>query len=151
MQTYELQPLHGIGPIQFGMHRSAVHDLLGKPWKSMTRANAPEPYDCYFFGSFQISYDDNDRVEYIEVSGDQHVGFFYNQMNLFTTEAEQIIELMSQSYALDEHTPEKGYCFIFPDLELSFWRPVSPDYSAEGRFFSSVGLGKPGYYNTRAG
>jgi hypothetical protein len=80
--------------------------------------------------------------------------------------AEEIISWLTRETPYDDSDSESGYSFIFPQLELSLWRPSRPEdvepieedaseadraYFWEeferARYFATVGLGMPGYYS----
>jgi hypothetical protein len=70
-------------------------------------------------------------------------------MPVFETEAEELVEFISRSAASDKSDPELGYSYIFPELELSVWRPVIPKSKKGkyGRYLATIGVGRKGYYN----
>ncbi len=51
-------------------------------------------------------------------------------------------DYLSERAKFDETDPELGYSYIFPDIELSIWRPNIDD-----EFFSTIGIGQKGYYS----
>jgi hypothetical protein len=86
-------------------------------------------------------------VEFIEVCVGGEVEAFLDGIDLFAVDAAAVITRITQRHAFDEHDPELGYAYIFPELELAFWRPHIPDdESDDGRFFSTVGIGLRGYF-----
>lgn len=46
----------------------------------------------------------------------------------------------------DDDDPELGFSYIFPSLELAFWRPGDDD--DEEPHFATVGIGVRGYFDT---
>lgn len=82
-----------------------------------------------------------------EVLADRHDAVTYDGLDVFTTPAAQLVsQLRRHTTILAE---EDAHAFTAPDLLLSFWRsttPESPD-DDEGRFFESVLLARPGYYD----
>jgi hypothetical protein len=67
----------------------------------------------------------------------------------------QAMRLPSRSFRKgksSQHDPkwrEIPYSYIFRSLQLSLWRPVLPSSpsDAEGRYFSTIGIGVRGYYD----
>jgi hypothetical protein len=58
---------------------------------------------------------------------------------------------VSGAAAYDPTEPELGHAYIFPDLDLSLWRPVLPESpeDLEAREFSTIGFGMAGDYGDR--
>ena len=74
MKEYKVIPHKSIGPVQLGMSRNEVREILGEPsyiedahvkWE----INFPDK-DCFFNNAFQISYDANLKAEFIEISAE---------------------------------------------------------------------------------
>jgi hypothetical protein len=147
MPRFIVQPLQGIGPVQFGMHRADVRAAMNLPVESFQQTGAPAATDAYLESCFQVFYDAADTVEYIELSRGGSITAIYGALDIFVTEAEQVVEQIAQEAAVDETDPELGYSYVFPALELSLWRPVLPEYEQEGRYFATIGVGRPGYYS----
>jgi hypothetical protein len=94
-------------------------------------------------------FDADDRLEAIEFgppdSDDDAVT--YRGHDVFTTPASDLITRLRRLTAVDED--ETGHAFTAPGLLLALWRPVTPasQEDQEGRFFESVLLARPGYYD----
>ncbi len=99
---------------------------------------------------FSLNYSENDILEFIEFSENGNAVVDIYGISVFETPAEQLIQLVSEKsgFEFDKEEPETPYCFIFPEIELAFWRPVIPEESDdnEGEFFSTVAIGSKGYY-----
>lgn len=151
MMVYDIIPLKGVGPVLFGMHRKEVQSVMGMPTKSFKKTHkARSLTDAFHEGGFQVFFDDQDRVEYIELSSpDDSFIAVYRSKAVFQTQADDLVEFISDSAPFDPDAPEIGYAFVFPQLELSVWRPILPetDRDAEGQYFSTIGVGKCGYYS----
>jgi hypothetical protein len=102
--------------------------------------------DGYRKHTLQVYYDDDDRVEYVDLSspGDGSIGAMYKGLDLFAIGAEDVVALISQAAPLDASQPEPGCLYTFPELEMALWRPYAPgdESDPEGHFFSVVGVGK---------
>ena len=114
--------------------------------------------DAYFGSSFQIFYDEYDKVEFIELSGYKSLDYIivYNNINIFETKADTIISKISKQTSYDKHDHEIPYGYIFPELELGFWRPLIPDDMTQNSieyndslYFQTVGIGVIGYYSNQ--
>jgi hypothetical protein len=108
--------------------------------------------DTYFGADLQIAYDLEDRVAYIELNGPGSVDAVFHGRSLLFVPADHVLTWMSRFGEYDPADPELGYCYIYPDLSLSVWRPTVPEGPGDkdGRFFRSVGIGRVGYF-ARAG
>jgi len=149
MLTFTMQPLVGIGPIKLGMTRSEVRDILADLGQPKARLRPPNT-DCYFRSAFQVSYDDDGRVEFIETAASTDFRVLFHGSSLHEMPAEDAVRLVSEFAEYDKDRPEQGYSYIFPALQLSLWRPVLPSDrdDIEGRHFEAIGVGKEGYFSS---
>lgn len=71
----------------------------------------------------------------------------YQGIDVFGTPADELVTMMRARTRVVEE--EHGYAFIAPDLLLSCWRATTPKDAEDldGRFFDSVLLARPGYYD----
>ena len=149
MKTYQVVSHQGIGPIQLGMSRAESRAAMNLPFTSSKRHPTSPEVDFYYENSFQVFFDENDKVEYIELSKSDSFKAIYRGVNTHTTEAKRLIAHLLQDARFDESHWELGYSYIFPALELSVWRATLPADEAdeEGRYFATIGVGKRGYYS----
>jgi hypothetical protein len=149
---YEVVPHEGIGPIVFGMSREQSRAAMGTTPETFRKSghDATET-DAYHHSAFQVFFD-KDIVEYIELSADESVTATYKGRNVFETKAQELVDLVSREAPYDPEDPELGYSYIFPKLELALWRPLKPESEddPEGRYFSTIGIGRQGYFSARA-
>ena len=147
MKNFVVVPMLGVDPVRLGMSRAQVHSALGVPEESFKKVSGSKyPTDAWFECGFQVFYSDADfTVNYIELSKDSNFNAALFGMDVFSTPTEELIARVQTRAALDESDPELGFSYIFPTLELSFWRPVPEE--PEGRFFSTVGVGAQGTYS----
>ena len=59
----------------------------------------------------------------------------------FEMPADELVAFITRLAAFDSSDFELGYSYIFPNLELSVWRP-----DKEQPYFSTIGIGCRGYY-----
>jgi hypothetical protein len=149
MKAFTVSPLTGVSPIELGMSRAEVHSALGKPQVSFHKvADSRSPTDAWYENGFQVFYSDEDfTVEYIELSRDSGFAAMLFGTDVFNTPVDDLVARVQERAALDETGSEPGFSYIFPAMELSFWRPV-PE-APEGQFFSTIGVGVTGYYSQR--
>jgi len=65
---------------------------------------------------------------------------------VFSTPAPVLIAAVGRHAKHDDDDPELGFSYIFPSLELAFWRPGDDD--DEEPHFATVGIGVRGYFDT---
>jgi hypothetical protein len=149
MFAFFIEPLVGVGPIKFGQTRSdvrAVMSDLGQPQARLRSAKT----DCFFGSALQVSYDQDERVEFVESARSEAFQFLFHGEALHEMPAEDAVRFVSGFAAYYSGRAAKGYSYIFPALQLALWRGVLPSSDPEerrGRFFDSVAVGKDGYFD----
>jgi len=150
MPDFTVQPLVGVGPARFGMSRDEVRRAMPEPPRSFRKSpKARHETDAFFQNAFQIFYGgDQPTVEFIELSGGSAVQAFYGDLDVFATPADEVVAFISREAAFDPDGREIPYSYIFPSLQLSLWRPTIPESAddTDGRYFSTIGVGRKGYY-----
>lgn len=143
---YEVIPLKGVGPVHLGMPQKEVRTVMVE--EPITFRKSPDSEgltDAFNQSTFQVFYDEYGVVEYIELSRSS-TPVLYKGTDVFQTTAEEVVELISQDALYDDSDPELGYSYIFPDLAVSVWRPCLPKDDIKGLYFSTIGVGRKGYY-----
>ena len=156
---FELHPPRAAGPLRIG---AAGHDTveiikqLGTP-QVLCRTPGSRPAWAVHrpSGLFIAAYvDADDLVEAIEFGRPDGNGdtVSYAGIDVFTTPAADLITQLRQRTTIDVEEEEDGHAFTAPSLLLSLWRPVTPQSpdDQEGRFFESVLIARPGYYDQPA-
>jgi hypothetical protein len=153
LTVYEAIPRVGVGPVKLGMTREEVRRVMPGPCDSFLKGLNPEhETDAFHDSGFQVFYGGEGPVaEYIELSREAGFRVLYRGLDVFATPADQVLSHVSGDAASDPNDPELGYAYIFPDLDLSLWRPVLPERpeDPEGREFSTIGIGVAGCYADR--
>ena len=149
MTNYSVQPFVGVGPVRLGMSRSEVRSRFTEAPKTFRKGSSTGPAtDAFHNGAFQVFYDgQTDTAEYIELSRDADFHALYREVNVFATPADEVAAFVSRDASYDESEREFPYSYIFRQLQLSLWRPVLPEDDESGRFFSTIGVGRKGYYD----
>lgn len=156
---YDVLPHEGIGPVRLGMTRAAAREAMERAGVALTPVQVESSRDYYHDAGFQVSYDELGIVEYIELSRGGPFVVRYRGVDVFTTPADEMVALVAETAPYDPDDSEVGYTYLFPALDLSLWRPVMPedgedeedeadqadDYDC-GRVFSTIGVGRRGYY-----
>lgn len=154
-----VEPLKGINEVCFDMRREDVHRLMGLPdstseptFFDLDEDEIAVPRtDYYLNNALQISYDQSEKVEYIEVATQaSNVQVELFEINVSMTSAHTVIDILTDQFKMEYDTAciEIPYSYTFLEESLSFWRPVLPenDSDGEGRYFDSVAVGRKGYF-----
>jgi hypothetical protein len=149
VQEFEIKPLVGIGPVQIGMGRAEVRAILTRIGGGEMRLRSPE-CDTFFESSFQVHYDSEDSVEFIETASHPAFRTMFDRHALHEMPVEAVVELTSKT------APGRwdgDSTFTVPALQLAFWRAVSPEPDQDpddpdGRYFDSIGAGRLGLFWT---
>ena len=97
MITFNVIPLVGVGPVHFGMSRQEVRDALDVPVLSFTKGPSPTtPVDAFLENAFQVFYDEDDYVGFIELSRSGPFTVLYKGTSIFETTAEELLEIASR-------------------------------------------------------
>ena len=152
MRDYNVEPFVGVGPVRLGMSRDAVHNAMHESPGPFRKGSSVAPLtDAFHHSAFQVFYaGDQPIVEYIELSRDAELRAFYRGLDVFATPADEVAAFISRDAIYDEAGREFPYSYIFRRLQLSLWRPVLPEDDDSGRFFSTIGIGRRGYYDDGA-
>lgn len=164
---FDIIPHIGASNLKLGMTRDEVRTLLGIPGYSSEKItmeyddfSLPLPAkDGYFENELQITFDDDNKIEFIEFSGKDavHIKVFLNEVEVFKVPApELVLHIISSTKSdYDKEDEEIPFSYIFPEIDLSVWRPVIPELDEEmgeipefdeGKYFSTIGIGIRGYY-----
>jgi hypothetical protein len=151
MLDYTVQPFIGVGPVRLGMSRDEVRRVMPEPAKPFRKApTLRHETDAFHKSAFQVFYEgDHPTVEYIELSRGSVVRAVYGGLDVFATPADEVVAHISRDSEFDQSDPEIPYSYLFRGLQLSLWRPTIPesDTDTDGRYFSTIGIGKRGYYD----
>ena len=146
MQKLEIMPKIGVGPIRIAMSRAEVREHLGAP-----EGDGNEEREWYL-EDLAIDFNSSGEVEFIEIAESDNYKAILNSKCLLDLDAEAAIAHVQAIAPFDENAPEFGYTYVFPELQISLWRPVIPDEEQDpddptGRRFESVGVGGDGYFD----
>ncbi|MFK7970276.1 MAG: hypothetical protein AB8F95_07910 [Bacteroidia bacterium] len=149
MKVYEVEPLQGIGEIQLGMARDEARKAMPE---TPDISGARDHVDNYHGGGLQVFYDQDNKVEFIELLRGSGFSAATHGINVFEKTAQEVIDVITEVSEYNQDDLEVGYSYVFPDLELSLWRPNIPEENEEeGKFFSTIGIGVQGYYSATIG
>jgi hypothetical protein len=132
------------------MTRDAVLHAMRMPSRPFRKRKSSQHLtDAFHNASFQVFYaGEEPQVEYIELSRGAGLRALLHELDVFAVSADEVAEHISRQAPYDPKWPEFPYAYIFHSLQLSLWRPVLPSSpsDAEGRYFSTIGIGVKGYY-----
>ena len=168
--VYPLQgiDISGVGQINLGQPKSAIENILGKP-DSHSDANLwfYDAYEC------RIDFDESDEVAFIEfIYGPfpERIQLTLYGIDPFRIGADNLVEILSAKNAGEIDDREAGYSYGFVNISVGISRDImekdaeeliaekkeSGDYEYDrtwleeeldkSRNFSTIGIGKVGYY-----
>jgi len=153
MDRYDISPLLGIGPVHLGMTRSQARAVMpGEP--RPTRKYGGSVIDTWHASAFQVFYDDDEKVEFIELSRGEFQAVLYG-VDVFRSKAAALVQHLDKKHHYDRSQTEDGHSFVFPDPELALWRqavpePGEPEEGDNGGRFDTLGIGIRGYYSAES-
>ena len=140
MDTYEVRPGSGAGPVEIGMSRQDAEramEATGHQVKSFVRWPEAPPILAMQANSFQVYFDHSDRVEAVELMGPGSDGqsfgeeppfvALYGDVDVFRTPASELAEVVSGDAQPDTGAEDHGIAFTFPTIGLSLWRATDED------------------------
>lgn len=157
-----IKPHEGINDVRFGHDSKTVRITLGTPESTREQSifqsgeiSIPlSKTDYYYNSSLQISYDENDTLEFIELSlKDSTLELSIYAFPLSKSSAEEVLSFLTKEKKVmyNKNGAELPYTYDFIAQDLSFWRQVIPedDQDEDGKYFDSVGLGRTGYMQNK--
>ena len=141
MMNFEIIPKVGIGPIKLGMSRIEVEGIFGQPEHESNERIG-------YYSGFMIDFDENHKVEFIELAKSNNFSATLNGVNLHEVSAIDAVNYVSKIDNFDKTEPEQGYSYIFKGIQLSLWRGTMPENEADddGKYFEAVGIAVENYF-----
>jgi hypothetical protein len=145
----EIQPHQGIGPISFGMTRDEVAVVMARKGGGKPEAKGKET-DCYYDASFQVSFGDLGRADFIEAFSSLALKFdvVFREQNVFNLSADELLAFLQLHDRTDLELSRPPGEYIFAELILTLWgRDKQYDHLGGGQrtVFSAIGIGAPTY------
>jgi hypothetical protein len=142
-ENWESEPLVGVNGIRLGMTYTEVVERLGTP--SNVRSSPPASVADWSSG---LAVRFNPDAEFIEFARGMGLSPRLHGVEIFAESADDVIRRMVESGSAFDSDTERGHSFVFLSLQVGFWRSTVPgsDSNPDGRYFDSVGLGKPNDY-----
>jgi hypothetical protein len=151
MEIYIIEPLVRVGVIRLGMTPDAVRKAMSdepKPFRKT--AHDVHDTDAFHEGALQVFYaGEPPTVEYIELSRVRDLRAVVLDLSIFETPAEELVAQLGRLHDFESDDDSAPFDVIFPDLQMSLWRPHPPASSNDenARYFSTVGIGVHGYFS----
>lgn len=139
MRSFNITPHEGVGPIKLGMGRKEVIKCFGLP-------EFDGDYRIGYFDGFLIDFDDDDKVEFIELADSDQFQVMYKNINLHQLKANEVVSFIEQEDNYDKNDPEIGYSYIFKMLQLILWRGTVSEDDNNGQYFETVGIAIGSYF-----
>lgn len=150
----DLYPPEAAGPLRIGADRTATVAALREFGEPRPHDGTPDHSPSWFVhcpsGLFiRCHFDRPGGLRAIEFGrpSDGADTVRYQGIDVFGTPAEELLAaLRARTRVVEE---DHGYAFVAPDLLLSCWRASTPQDAedTDGRFFDSVLIARPGYYD----
>ncbi|MDF2941611.1 MAG: hypothetical protein K0S01_469 [Herbinix sp.] len=116
-------PQVGIGEVKLGMHRDEVHELVGTNDTNIKTDSIVR--GCYYDFCFQIEYDSNNIVNFIEIINNPTYNVVFEGVDVFKTKAEKLVSYVEQfSKYLETPSAQLGSMYIFEDIGISLYRSI---------------------------
>ena len=141
MTDWELRPHEGVGPLRLSMTRDDCRAAFEGRFEEYVKGPEGERTTDIFAGAVHVFYDEQDRVEYIEISRGSGVSPTFGGIAVLDVDAAAAVAAVERAGPYDADDPELGYSYTFKSLDLALWRPDTED-----RTFAAVGIGAHGYY-----
>ena len=148
-----LEPPNGAAGIHIGATRAEAEEQLGahgdpRTFQRGDEANLSLTAHTASSLSVFVYFDDADVVDAIEFGrSDGGDAVVFEDIDVFGIPADSVIEELARRTAVE--VEEDGCSVTAPDLLLALWRPMVHESAEDedGRYFESVLVARPGYYN----
>lgn len=146
----EADPPRGVGPVEIGMSTADALALLRALPGYLDAESADLSMEYESGVTIALETDRGGSVKSIEVYApgpDSGWRLLLGAVSLFDQPAEAVLAQLAATTSVDVR--EGGRHVVAPDLLLALWRPTLPqsDDDEDGRYFESVLLARPGYYD----
>lgn len=148
-----MEPPDGVGPLRLGMTVEQARSALATLGEISGSASGGLYADRSSGLGFSVGLGIGGRVNAVEVYRPAEVDVVrYRDVDVFGLPAQEVVQQLGRHTRVVEDEDQEG-CFRAPELLLAFWRPFVADDDpddAQGYYFGSVLVARPGYYDTPA-
>ena len=142
MLEFNVIPHKSIGPIELGMTRKRIRELLGEPsavQSAHEKWGIQFPDKDYFYNNaFQVSYDANLNADLIEAAADSAYNVTFDGIPVHDSEPSLVVDAISKHATVDQNEREYPLNLWFPDIRLNLYREHS-----EHDKFDTIGISRP--------
>jgi hypothetical protein len=142
MHEFKVIPHSSIGPIQLGMVRDEVRQILGEPSSvevAHVKWDIPWPdRDFFFNNAFQVTYDSTLKAVHIEASADSSYTITFDGVSVHDASPQEVIEAIRKYAAVDDQHREYPKNLRFPALDVNLYREHS-----DVDKFDTIGINVP--------
>jgi hypothetical protein len=108
MDTWEIRPYTGVGPLQLGIDRTSARTLLGGKYSTFRRGPyASNDTDAFDDLGLHLEYDGNERLELIMAFGE--ITISYKGLTLLGRDANRVLEELAQIGAASRYFDDGHY------------------------------------------
>ena len=140
--TFDLRPLAGAGPLDFGMNREAANKALGK--MGLRRGTSHGASDYYVRNALQLEFSPAGELWFIGLSRVDGLAVTFHRKRVDTVRAEDVAAAFAEREA-DPPTYNSGE-MLFPKQILTLW-DAAPQYHPKEEFavWAQIGIGSAKY------
>ena len=146
MRVFEVTPLAGVSPVDFGATRDTVRRALGAAFRPFRKsARAEHETDAFDTLGFHVYYRGvPPTVEFIELFHAEGSVFRYKGVDVFRTAAADLFRILADEAEWYNHVGS----FVFPALQVAMYRshPFDPDHDEFDRW-ESFAVACAAYYS----
>jgi len=145
MRLFQIAPLVGVGPVEFGATRDTVRQALGGSFRTFRKSPSSEhEIDEFSSLGFHMYYRGlSPTVAFIELFHAEGSVFRYNGVDVFRTPAPELFQFLADQAKWYERVGS----FIFPAIQVALYRSHSydPDCDEFDRW-EAFAVAPAGYY-----
>ena len=145
--AYVVEPHRGVGPVRFGMSRAEVRTAMPAVPTAFGRGSGETPVDAWHDFVLQVFYDDDDRVEYIEIERDESLQPVLYGEAVLKLSVDRALAHVCRHGDDQPDDDELPYAYVFPALDLALWLPHAGEQDAG--CFASLGVARRGALASR--
>lgn len=135
---FDVIPTVKVNEAEFGMSRAEVRGLMGQPkseFRKFSDENTTDEYDSY-----HVFYDEDDRLEAVEIFNDEGVEVYVGDVLVFPTDLVTARELIPDSEIDDD-----GLTCVAQSIGI--YAPDALDETVSDPEVEGILFGKRGYYD----
>ena len=140
--SYDVVPHEGAGRVRLGMSRPESRTAMGLEPDTYEKHPGSPAVDAYHQSSFQVFFDEEGRVEFVELSRGDDLEARLGDVPVLDLSVEDALAHVERLAGEAMRDVEVGVTFHSRAFELSLWRE-----SREDEHFQTVGVARRGYWD----